>query len=308
MPKISVIVPVYNAEIYLPECLDSLLNQTFSDIEIICINDGSSDNCAQILADYAKKDSRIKIITQTNKGVSIARNSGLDIASGEYISFIDSDDFVSTCFLEDLFNAIQNTGSDISGCDYKKIKNSGNTTVAKSRTKPKVYPNALEVLLNQRNFIHFNVWNKLYKRKIIGDIRFAEGLYFEDNIFNCCVFANADKFCWISDKLYAYRLTHNSIMRSPFSIKKIQDYTDGIKILHNYFLRTEPEKWQKIRQTRISRTVKMMMNASIRSHNKDILRATSQTLRQLYNQNLICYKGLSLFNKIKLFRFLHYKE
>ena len=102
MPKISVIVPVYNVEKYLARCLDSIINQTLADIEIICINDGSTDNSLEILNDYAKKDSRIKIIDQTNAGLSCARNAGMQIAQGEYIGFVDSDDWIDLDFYEKL--------------------------------------------------------------------------------------------------------------------------------------------------------------------------------------------------------------
>ena len=308
MPLISVIVPVYNTEKYLPKCLDSIIAQTFTDIEIICVDDGSTDNSAEILKQYRAKDKRLKIITQKNNGLSAARNAALEKAKGKYVSFIDSDDFVADSFLKKLFTALNESKCRISGCDFQKIKDEGGYIKNHNETGKKVYDNALEVLLNRHNFIHFNVWNKLYTREIIGDIRFIEGVYFEDWIFNCCVFSKAEKFCWIDDKLYGYRLSENSIMRSPFSYKKINDYAIGIKAVYKYFSDNLPDKWQKVRRTRISRTVKMLMNASRRSHDENIIRETADTLKELYAANLIGFEGLSLINKIKLLHFLHYKK
>ena len=113
MAKISVIIPVYNTEMFLSECLDSVLHQTFKDFEIICVNDGSSDNSASILKGYAQKDARIKVITQANQGLSAARNAGLDVVQGEWICFLDSDDMLPISAIEILYNTAQQTGCKI---------------------------------------------------------------------------------------------------------------------------------------------------------------------------------------------------
>lgn len=307
MPLISVIVPIYNTEKYLSECLDSIIAQTVSDMEIICVDDGSTDKCAEILQQYRQKDERIKIISRTNGGLSAARNDALEIARGEYLAFVDSDDCVADNFLEKLLAAIMESDSDICGCDFQKMKNDKNPVRFKSGGKMKIYDDALSVLLNRRNFIHFSVWNKLYRRKVIGNMRFVEGIYFEDWVFNCCVFSKAKTFCWLSDKLYGYRLSENSIMRSPFSLKKIHDYAVGIEFVYNYFMNNAPEKWKIVRRTRIARTVKMLMNASRRTKNAIIGGQAAETLRRLYADKFIGFAGLSPLNKLKLWWFLHRK-
>lgn len=307
MPLISVIVPIYNSEKYLSECLDSIIAQTFTDIEIICIDDGSTDGCGEILQQYRRKDERIKIISRQNGGVSAARNDALEIARGKYLAFVDSDDYVSERFLERLLTSLNKNNGDISGCNFQKIKNGKYRPLEKNSSRVKVYNNALAVLLNRRNFINFSVWNKLYKKEVVGDIRFVEGIFFEDWVFNCCVFTRAKTFCWINERLYGYRLNENSIMRSPFSIKKIQGYAVGIKSVYDYFKENAPEKWQTVRRSRIARTVKMLMNASRRTKNHDIKLQTANTLRNLYAQKLIGFHGLSPVSKIKLLRFLYYK-
>ena len=302
MPKISVIVPVYNVERYLPQCLDSIINQTFRDIEIICINDGSTDNSGIILEEYAQKDSRLKVLNQENQGLSVARNNGIAQATGEYISFIDSDDFIHLEFLDTLYQTLIQSNCDIAGCDFQKVYN--NEVPVLGNIKFKKYVSALDVLLNKKNFIHFNVWNKLYKREIIKDIQFVENLYFEDWVFNLCVFAQNTSFAWINEKLYGYRISNQSIVRSQFNHKKLEDYVRGIEIVAEYFQANHPQYWNKVKKFRISRTVKMLMNSTLRSKNISLYNQAQIYLKKLYQQKLISYSGLSCANKIKLFKFL----
>ena len=304
MAKVSVIVPVYNTEKYLRCCLNSIITQTLQDIEIVCVNDGSTDSSLKILQEYAAKDKRIKIINQENKGLSAARNAGLKVATADYISFIDSDDFVHLTFLERLYNAIQDTNCDIAGCDFAKIRGKREVLPSKKGVE-KIYEPALNVLLNRKNFIHFNVWNKLYKRELIRGIPFIEGMYYEDWVFNTCVFAGAKSFVWISAPLYGYRISENSIMRSSYSLKKMNDYVIGIEGVRNFFYENYPSMWEQVKQTRVARTIKMMMNSAIRSKDAKILSMTKQALKQLRYDRIIGYRGLSFQNKIKLFRFLH---
>ena len=304
MPLVSVIVPVYNEEKYLEECLESLRNQTFQDFEVICVNDGSTDGCAEILKGFAAKDNRFKVITQQNRGLSAARNVGVKASVSQYVSYVDSDDFVHPRFLEILYKAATESGADITGCNFRKIY-SKETLPELSGMKPKLFNPALDVLLSKKNFIHFNVWNKLYKREVISDIPFIEGIFFEDWVYNCCVFAKADSFIWINDKLYGYRILNNSIMRSKFNLKKLDDYVVGIHSVRKFYKEKYPDLWLVVRNTRVARTVKMLMNNILRSQDKELYAAASIALKKLYNLKLIDYRGLSLSNKIKLFKFLH---
>ena len=305
MVKVSVIIPCYNVAKYLGQCLDSVLKQTFQDFEVICVNDGSTDKSLEILQQYAEKDARIKIIDQENKGLSEARNVALDMAQGDFIAFADSDDYYAPNFLELLLNTQKDTGADIVGCEFQKIYKSTDVLKPISQVHPKIYKDALKVLLHKDNFIHFNVWNKLYKRDVIGNMRFVPHIYYEDWVFNCCVFERANHFAWIKEKLYAYRVSNSSIMRSDFNEKKLHDYVTGIHEVHDYFITNAPEKWKKVRQTRISRTVKMMMNSALRAKNEVLIQNTSQALKTLKDKKMITYKGLSLVNKFKLWKFLH---
>lgn len=304
MPLISVIIPVYNVEQHLKKCLDSVTKQTFRDFEVICINDGSTDGSHAILNDFAAKDKRFKIITQKNQGLSVARNVGLKHASATHIAYIDSDDFVHPRFLEILYKAAIGDDADISGCNFCKIY-ADEDLPALEDAQPQKFQPALNVLMNRNNFIHFNVWNKLYKRDIINDVPFVDGIYFEDWVYNCCVFAKAHNFVWVNEKLYGYRISENSIMRSRFTLKKLNDYVIGIHSVRKFYKEKYPELWPLVRDTRIARTVKMMMNSTRRTHDQELYKAASIALKKLYNLKLIGYRGLSMTNKIKLFCFLH---
>ena len=133
---------------------------------------------------------------------------------------------------------------------------------------------------------------------------FVENLYFEDWVFNLCVFAQNISFAWINEKLYGYRISNNSIMRSQFNEKKLHDYVRGIEIVAEYFQTKYPHKWNKVKKLRISRTVKMLMNSTLRSKDNNLYKQAQTFLKKLYQQNLIGYRGLSCVNKIKLFKFL----
>ena len=199
------------------------------------------------------------------------------------------------------------TNADIVGCDFKKIKSIKDKVKTVNKFSYKIYPDALDTLLHKDNFIHFNVWNKLYKREVIGKIWFVPHIYYEDWVFNCCVFERANNFAWIKDKLYGYRCSNNSIMRSAFTEKKLADYETGIKTVYAYFMAYAPEKWELVKRTRISRTVKMLMNGTLRSKDKDLRIKTALVLQELKANNLITYAGLSLKNKLKLYYFQNLK-
>ena len=197
-PKISVIVPVYNVEKYLPKCLDSILCQTFSNIEIICVNDGSTDNSRKILEEYKNKDSRIIIVDKKNGGLSSARNAGMKVAKGEFFSFIDSDDWIDSSMLEKLYKNITSLDTDISICAVhqfdetnQKIDDSNpyytleyfdssfdNKSFSYKETKPFI----MDVCVM--------AWNKLYRRSLIDKCKaeFPDGLIFEDGPFFFTIF------------------------------------------------------------------------------------------------------------------------
>ena len=236
MYKLSVIIPVYNVESYLRECLDSITNQTVKDIEIICVDDGSTDNSPEILKEYQKKDSRIKIITKENGGQASARNLGIKEAQGEYIAFIDSDDFIEAEMLEKLYTKAKDNNLDIVMC---KIATYNNQT---KEIKDNVWYYMLGIfrdfekeIFNHKDTKEFTCniavtpYNKIYKTSLIkdNDILFPEGLIFEDEKFFYDTYLRAKRVSIIPEFLYYYRVSRKG---STVDIEKENDYTDIIEI------------------------------------------------------------------------------
>lgn len=206
-PKVSIIIPVYNAENTLKRCVDSVLSQTFSDFELILIDDGSKDASPSIIDDYAQQDSRIVPIHKTNGGVSSARNAGLDVASGEYVTFIDSDDYVTTTFLEDMIVS----NDDIVICGIFYVINFGENKQTKIENLKSIrytYENTAMFLKEYGdNIIVRTPWAKLFKKNIIDEynIRFNSRMrYGEDTLFNLEVFMRSKCICLCPQPEYYY--------------------------------------------------------------------------------------------------------
>lgn len=227
MEKVSVIIPVYNASKVIERCLYSIINQTYSNLEIICINDGSTDNSYEKLKQFANKDKRVKIINKKNTGVSSARNSGLDISTGEYILFVDSDDYLETNTIEKLIHIITYEKSDLVIFNYK-IKY--NNKIIKNKFKLKnISVNKNEFLKNlnkycKKAFIN-QPWNKLYIKSKISK-RFNENLDLgEDLEFNIKYFSEVKKVSLLNEFLYIYDVTiENSLTKvKENSLKELLD-------------------------------------------------------------------------------------
>ena len=229
--KISVIIPVYNTQKYLRECIDSILNQNFKDIEIICINDGSTDNSQDILDEYHKKDIRFKVFTQKNQGLAKSRNVGLNHAKGEYVIFLDSDDYLKSDSLLKLYNIANKKNLDFV---MFKIMNFDYKTHVKSTARyfdMKFLKNVRNKVFNWRdvkeNFFNISVTatSKLFKRELLEDIRFPEGIIFEDNLFFIKALLKAERIYFLEDYLYLRRMRPDSITNSYYG-----DFKDCIKI------------------------------------------------------------------------------
>jgi glycosyltransferase EpsH len=214
MPKISIIVPVYNVEKYLPKCLDSIINQTFTDFECICINDGSPDNSLTILQEYASKDNRIKIINQENKGLPYVRNIGLEAVGCPYVAFVDSDDWLDKNYLQILYKTIEETNSDVVACNYEKYYEKENKFV--SDILPQERKFCVQDKLSskiEKAYAQPTVWNKIIKTKLLkdNDIKFFEGRANEDSPFISQIFLYSNKVVYVEKPLYFYRIRENSI-------------------------------------------------------------------------------------------------
>lgn len=237
LPLISVIVPIYKVERFLPLCLNSIIEQTYKNLEIILVDDGSPDKCGAICDEYAIKDLRITVIHKINGGLSDARNVGITTSQGKYITFVDSDDYLESTCIEKLYLAIMNTSSDIAICNFYFKKESSNNLKIAFRNQIDITlsnNDALKNLLYQNN-IETSAWGKLFKKELWETTRFPKGKLFEDISTIYKTFLDASRIAIISNPLYVYILRDDSIMGSKFDTKKMQaiysthEMLEGIK-------------------------------------------------------------------------------
>ncbi len=228
--QISVIVPVYNVEVYLKECVDSIINQTYKNLEIILVDDGSPDKCGEICDRYAELDQRIKVIHKENGGLSQSRNRGLDAASGEFVSFVDSDDVLDPKMYETLAGLINKHGTDIAMCGYTEFSESygyeSETDIDDKEIVKYSEKGFAECLLKDFYLPYIYVWNKLYRREKIGKIRFPEGLICEDSYFISDLIVNGLSCVETDAQLYKYRCKRSgsiTFKRDVYLLKNIID-------------------------------------------------------------------------------------
>ncbi|MFF2910886.1 glycosyltransferase family 2 protein [Paenibacillus sp. NPDC057934] len=227
---ISVVVPIYNVELYLNKCVESIMQQSYENIEIILVDDGSLDKSGDICDGYAKKDNRIKVIHKENGGLSSARNAGIHMSTGNYICFIDSDDWINKEFIEKLFSKIIEYDADIVVCGFTYEygeKSIENNFIGSQESLDR--HEALENLFNG-NYLNMTVaWNKLYKKKLFDTIQYEVGIINEDeNIIHEILYKSSKVIC-IDKCLYHYRMRENSITQKTFSIKNL----DSVHVYEN---------------------------------------------------------------------------
>lgn len=228
MPRLSVIVPVYKVEKYIHKCVDSILNQTFTDLELILVDDGSPDKCGEICDEYAKKDARVRVIHKENGGQSSARNRGLDIAKGEIIGFVDSDDDIEVNMYKNLIDFMDREELDIAFCDVYLVR--GDRVREQSMySENKVLNNVEGLKDNLICKIDNAVWNKIYKKNIFDNLRFTEGIVYEDVRIMYKIFSESQKSGYLKQSLYYYYKRPNSTIAQSFNSKSRYDCFKGYK-------------------------------------------------------------------------------
>ena len=239
-PLISVIIPVYLVQDYLDTCIKSIVNQTYKNLEIILVDDGSPDMCPNICDNWGRLDDRIKIIHKTNGGLSDARNVGIDLCNGDYIAFLDGDDFVSPRWIEKMVIAAQSYKSDIVVCGRYLYKE-GYSIKQHCLNTYKIYTveEAIKELLLGRE-IEEAAWDKLYRRELFSTLRFPVGEINEDIVTIPFAIENSNQICHIGEPLYYYRQTNTGITKSRYSEKK-SVYIKHICEINNYFSKKYPQ-------------------------------------------------------------------
>lgn len=239
VPDVSVIVPIYNVDMYLKRCIDSILNQIFTNIEIILVNDGSLDNSPQICDDYARHDSRIKVIHKENGGLSDARNAGIAVSTGRYLAFVDSDDYLDPSYLAVLYYAAERNNCEISYCNYAIYRQEKGThkSINVRKPLPGITTGKKIARLTIRDFrSRAYVWNKLYKRELFFNedkIRFPK-MYFEDTATTPRLMYHAKRVVVVDKCLYYYTKRKGSIV-SHLDVKKMSDYINALGALRSFF-------------------------------------------------------------------------
>lgn len=310
-PKISVIVPVYKAEAYLPACIASIRAQTYQNLEIILIDDGSPDSCGALCDGYAAEDPRVRVIHKENGGQSAARNMGLDIATGDYIGFVDADDWIEPTMYEFLYGLLVRHNAQISACGARLHFEDGST----SYLNPK-YPNdslrefstveALEnVILNKQ--LTFSLWDKLYARQIFDGLRLSEGKIYEDMELMPKCLERAQKVVYSPEPLYQYRQTASSTIRGAFTPARFAEADVALALAEDYKVRY-PALYPRafacyisvsltiIHRSRKAESCKQLRRDLIAALKKPLPKASVKLLRRITKLKLAAFKiGVPVF-------------
>ncbi|WP_455630999.1 glycosyltransferase family 2 protein [Megamonas sp.] len=320
---ISIIVPVYNVEKYLPKCIESITNQTYTDLEILLIDDGSTDNSGKICDNYAQKDKRIKVIHKKNGGPSLARNIGLDLFQGEYVSFIDSDDYIAPSMYNKMYHIFQKyTDVDIVSCNYNHIINNKKPVPFFNLSKDEHITDKnilIEKIFQYQNY-DMIIFNKLYKRKIWQHIRFPSNMHLAEDLsvlYPTLQFAN--HFYCIKDTLY------NKIQRKEGLTNsiKIEDYINNV-IAHEVFLKQVKQnnnldynRIYKVCSDNLFRHYKHLLDLIYINNNNvynHIEQDITSKLLKMYSNNYLSNKNMKKISLLKFspnlykkYRILSYK-
>lgn len=237
---ISVVVPIYNKEQYVKECMESILNQTYDKLEILLINDGSTDKSKEICEMYSKIDSRIKLINTENRGAARARNTGIEMATGDYIAFIDADDYIEEHYYEILLELLQKYDADMAECEFETVEEGSKYTFPKKTGAVRVM-NREETLVelygktDREHVKNVIMCNKLFKKELFQEIRYIPGRVIDDETIIYRLIEKCERVVESKDVLYAYVQSSNSIMRKDFSMQRLDDSIQVYDECNEYF-------------------------------------------------------------------------
>lgn len=299
--KVSIIVPVYNVESYLNECIDSIINQTYRNLEIILIDDGSTDLSGEICDRYKEIDSRILVIHQKNQGAANAKNNGLDLATGDYISFVDSDDYISKVFIETMMKSLQQNNSDIAECIfYLKYKDSDKVEYFKNDNCIYDTESYLEqYILDWKSSLF---WNKIFKSELIDNLRFKkERRCIDDEFFTYKAILKAHKISRINEPFYYYRQRKSSAINNQFNNKqKAQDNLDVL--IERYNLITS--QFPRLKESFINHDISMLYYI-LNSYNIDasFFKSLKKASKFYFKEAVISRCNLKIVYSILLFMF-----
>lgn len=290
MKMISVVIPVYNVEKYLSECINSVIDQTYKDLQIILVDDGSTDRSGSFCEEYAKKDSRITVIHQENQGAGAAKNTGLNCVKGEYFSIIDSDDFIKPNMYERMLNILSIENCDVVQCLFY------NTFVNTRYPRRYNFQNKKNKVLSSQQFLFEMLYdwkycifaNKLFKTSLLQDIRFPEGRKIDDEFFTYKLICNAKKIVNINDCLYNYRMRKSSVVHANAKNVLLRDMLDCYIEREDYISQRYPNLKPVLSGTFLS---------FIRENYDDLLLIAPEFMSNYNERSIDCSN--SFFDKMK---------
>lgn len=245
LDTISVIIPVYKVEKYLNRCIRSVVNQSYRNLEIILVDDGSPDQCGKICDEWAEEDKRIRVIHKQNGGLSDARNAGLDIATGEYIGFVDSDDYIHPEMYQRMYEKAKESNVDLTMCNFCLVDESDNSDII---IENMCGDGEIDKRIALKNIYKYNsyevVWNKLYKWHLFENLRFPKGKIEEDVFIMPHIFDSCTKICCVSEVYYYYLQTPDSITRGKKTIRNL----DGVEAYYRFLLYCEEKGYSELLQ------------------------------------------------------------
>lgn len=298
---ISVVLPIYNVQNYLKECIETVIHQTYTNIEVILVDDGSTDDSSKICDAYKQQDERIKVIHKKNGGLSDARNTGLKNAKGKYICFIDSDDYISQTYIEELYHLIEQNHAQIAMCSFQKVDEKGEI-IAKEKIKTETL-SGIEFLekLNDRKIFPASIvaWNKLYDIRLFDNILYPYGKLHEDEYTTYKLCYIADKIAITSSPLYYYRTVQTSIMNRSFNKKRL-DIIEALEERMQFFYEKKEQKLYELAQIQYETTLMIYyIYCKLHlEHSKEIQEEILKKYKENYKE-AIKSKECSLLDKIK---------
>ncbi len=305
MDLISIIIPIYKIEDCLERCLNSVLNQTYSNLEIILVDDGSPDRCPAICDEWAKRDKRIRVIHKHNAGVSAARNTGLDIAVGEYILFVDGDDYVAQNIVERLYEAVKNSGAEIALCDFKKGTDAA-AAFCEKEEEPEVIDKKTALARMYDNdhsaFQYVVPWGKLYQRSLFDGIRYPSGKIFEDMYITHLLINRCNKIAVLNGKYCYYYQRKDSIVNRSYDVRKL-DYLDALADRIVFFKKHDYTKLAEVAYDEyLHSLIWEYSRARDILHDKMIMRDLAERFRKVYKRGY-CSKRHKSDSRLYLWSF-----
>lgn len=296
MPSVSVVVPVYNAENFLPRCIDSILSQTFVDFEIILVDDGSTDNSGKICNEYVQIDSRINVIHKENEGASIARKIGLNYSTGKYIAFVDADDYVNPKYIEKLYSLLIQYNVTISACRVQRVREC--EKIDKTNVSNVSLIEFDELMSRFFKYEFWGFYGKLYQRRVFENIKFPIETLSEDYFVMSQIFINERKMVYTDYPLYNYEYHADSLSHTKISNRAFEEF-ENVKAVYELINEESPQYADMALSNTVETSIKLLSMS--KKSNKDLYNKNIKELHDFISRHLVkIIYSKSIYWKLKI--------